>query len=108
IHIKNIGCGGRIRTYDLWVMSPTSCQTAPPREIISILSIYYKIKKAWRRPTLAETKSRLPSALKRLTAVFEMGTGVTSSLELPDQQPRRMRRSNRSCNLQDKNYYTHF
>src|SRR5699024_9519058 len=27
---------------------------------------------------------------------------------LPDQQPRRMRGSNRSCNFQDKNYYTHF
>ena len=26
-----IGCGGRIWTYDLRVMSPTSCQTAPPR-----------------------------------------------------------------------------
>ena len=25
------GSGGRIRTYDLRVMSPTSCQTAPPR-----------------------------------------------------------------------------
>ena len=35
---------------------------------------------AWQRPTLAETKSRLPSAQKSLTAVFEMGTGVTSLL----------------------------
>ena len=29
--ILRIGSGGRIRTYDLRVMSPTSCQTAPPR-----------------------------------------------------------------------------
>ena len=28
----NIGCGSRIWTYDLWVMSPTSCQTAPSRD----------------------------------------------------------------------------
>src|SRR5882672_10638183 len=28
---NQIGSGGRIRTYDLRVMSPTSCQTAPPR-----------------------------------------------------------------------------
>src|SRR5262245_40777623 len=28
---KRIGSGGRIRTYDLRVMSPTSYQTAPPR-----------------------------------------------------------------------------
>ena len=27
------GSGGRIRTYDLWVMSPTSYQTAPPRDM---------------------------------------------------------------------------
>ena len=27
------GCGGRIWTYDLRVMSPTSCQTAPPRDV---------------------------------------------------------------------------
>ena len=26
------GCGGRIWTYDLRVMSPTSYQTAPPRD----------------------------------------------------------------------------
>ena len=28
------GCGGRIWTYDLWVMSPTSYQAAPSRDII--------------------------------------------------------------------------
>ena len=31
---NRIGCGGRIWTSDLWVMSPTSYQTAPPRDII--------------------------------------------------------------------------
>ena len=30
--MKKIGCGDRIRTYDLRVMSPTSYQTAPPRD----------------------------------------------------------------------------
>ena len=24
------GCGGKTRTYDLWVMSPTSCQLLHP------------------------------------------------------------------------------
>ena len=38
----------------------------------------------WRRPTLAETKSQLPSALESLTAVFGMGTGVTFPPSLPD------------------------
>ena len=48
------------------------------------LDFYHKVYKlyliAWRCPTLAEAKPRLPSALKSLTAVFGMGTGVTSSL----------------------------
>ena len=39
---------------------------------------------AWRRPTLAETKSQLPSALESLTTVFGMGTGVTFPPSLPD------------------------
>ena len=29
--LVKVGSGGRIRTYDLRVMSPTSCLTAPPR-----------------------------------------------------------------------------
>ena len=52
---KQTGCGDRIWTYDLRVMSPTSCQTAPPRdwknEIIrtQILSCqhYYAFKCKW-------------------------------------------------------------
>src|SRR5699024_8107600 len=73
-------------------LRPLACKaSALPAELI-LQGIY-----AWRRPTLAETTSRLPSALKSLTAVFEMGTGVTSSLLLPD----------RLCIFQDKNYYTH-
>ena len=35
---------------------------------------------AWRRPTLTGGNPQLPSALKSLTSVFGMGTGVTSSL----------------------------
>ena len=31
------GCGGRIRTYDLRVMSPTSYRAAPPRDMILTL-----------------------------------------------------------------------
>ena len=34
---------------------------------------------AWQRPTLTGTKSQLPSALRSLTSVFGMGTGVTFS-----------------------------
>jgi hypothetical protein len=39
---------------------------------------------AWRRPALTGGNPQLPSALKSLTAVFGMGTGVTSSLMPPD------------------------
>ena len=39
---------------------------------------------AWRRPTLTGGNPQLPSALKSLTSVFGMGTGVTSSLSSPD------------------------
>ena len=34
---------------------------------------------AWQRPTLTGGNPQLPSALKSLTSVFGMGTGVTSS-----------------------------
>ncbi len=39
---------------------------------------------AWQRPTLTGARPQLPSAQKSLTAVFGMGTGVTSSLSPPD------------------------
>jgi hypothetical protein len=39
---------------------------------------------AWQRPTLTGTKSQLPSALRSLTSVFGMGTGVAFSPLLPD------------------------
>ena len=39
---------------------------------------------AWQRPTLTGTVSQLPSALRSLTSVFGMGTGVTFSPSLPD------------------------
>ena len=32
LHPHKIGCGGRIWTCDLWVMSPTSYLAAPPRD----------------------------------------------------------------------------
>ncbi len=41
---------------------------------------------AWQRPTLAGAKPQLPWALESLTAVFGMGTGVTSPLSLPGLQ----------------------
>ena len=39
---------------------------------------------AWQRPTLTGGDPQLPSALKSLTSVFGMGTGVTSLPSSPD------------------------
>ena len=45
---------------------------------------YSFLSGAWRRPTLTEGNPQLPLALKSLTSVFGMGTGVTFSLSPPD------------------------
>ncbi len=39
---------------------------------------------AWQRPTLTGGNPQLPSALRSLTSVFGMGTGVTFSPSPPD------------------------
>ena len=43
----NFGCGGRIRTYDLQVMSLTSYQTAPPREKKRPALAHYPPARVW-------------------------------------------------------------
>ena len=62
---------------------PSACKAdALPAELI--LRILHLRVIAWRRPTLTGGNPRLPSALKSLTSVFGMGTGVTSSLSPPN------------------------
>ena len=59
---------------------PLACKaSALPAELILRIN-------AWQRPTLAGETPQLPSALKSLTSVFGMGTGVTSSPSSPDLQ----------------------
>ena len=41
------------------------------------------IIKAWQRPTLTGGNPQLPSALRSLTTVFDMGTGVSFLLSPP-------------------------
>ena len=91
------GAGERSRTLDLLITSqllyqlsytgilrwwrmtgsnrrPPACKAgALPAELILLGIIYAK-----RRPTLTGGNPQLPSALKSLTSVFGMGTGVTS------------------------------
>ena len=54
-------------------------------------------KTARQRPTLTGGNPQLPSALKSLTSVFGMGTGMTSLLSPPDYFLK--------ISLKDKNYY---
>lgn len=61
---------------------PSACKAdALPAELI--LRLHLRAT-AWRRPTLTGGSPQLPSALKSLTSVFGMGTGVTSSLSPPN------------------------
>ena len=52
------------------------CKSKDRVKLFQLYSVYV----TWQRPTLAEAKPQLPSALGNLTAVFGMGTGVTSLL----------------------------
>ena len=40
-----VGSGGRIRTYDLWVMSPASYRAAPPRDVVWITLVHRGVNK---------------------------------------------------------------
>ena len=56
---------------------PPACKAgALPAELI--------LHFAWQRPTLAGGDPQLPLALKSLTSVFGMGTGVSSLPSSPD------------------------
>ena len=60
---------------------------APPRDGSNVTTYYYMqiyLKNAWRRPTLTGGNPQLPLALRSLTSVFGMGTGVTFSPSSPN------------------------
>ena len=57
----------RTRTYDIMINSHALLPT----------ELWRKNIKAWQRPTLAGRNPQLLSALRSLTSVFEMGTGVS-------------------------------
>ena len=57
----------RTRTYDIMINSHALLPT----------ELWRKNNKAWQRPTLAGRNPQLLSALRSLTSVFEMGTGVS-------------------------------
>ena len=63
--------GSRTRTYDIMINSHALLPTELCRN------------EAWRRPTLTGGNPQLLSALRSLTSVFEMGTGVSFLPSLP-------------------------
>ena len=66
--------GSRTRTYDIMINSHALLPTELCRNIF---------KTAWRRPALTKGNPSLQSALRSLTSVFGMGTGVSFSLSPP-------------------------
>src|SRR6056297_2661843 len=62
--LKKPGSGGRIRTCDLRVMSPTSCQTAPPRN----RATKYKQEDQFWQPTFRIFRLVSPLFLLRVAA----------------------------------------
>ena len=101
--LKLLGCGGRIRTNDLRVMSPTSYQLLYPAIICSIsgsesgirthsLPVNSRLLHRWATQEYQSgndllsqgVTTQVPSALRGLTSVFGMETGVTLSILLPD------------------------
>jgi hypothetical protein len=64
--------------------SPHSFSLTDFKHKKSIATIAMLFIFAWRRPTLTGAMPQLPSALKSLTSVFGMGTGVSSSPSSPN------------------------
>ena len=58
-------------------LEPTTDRLTADSSTTELLRNIYNT--AWQRPTLTGAKSQLPSALRSLTSVFGMGTGVTFS-----------------------------
>ena len=79
-----IGSGGRIRTCDLRVMSPTSCQTAPPRDALSGKSIGTTCRRVQGSPSQSR-KITLPLGTTRFFWHFQSHSqgGATCLLRRP-------------------------
>ncbi len=83
---KRIGCGGRIWTDDLRVMSPTSYQAAPPRVRISLLSTMraIKLERHTRFELVTSTLARLRSTNWASVAYSQKRIGCGSRIWTDD------------------------
>ena len=60
-------------------LRPCPPPAGPPTKGMGRTSRLGPIQKIWRQPTLAEARQPLPSAMRRLTAEFGMGSGRTTA-----------------------------
>ena len=72
------GSGGRIRTSDLWVMSPTSCHCSTPRRVCRCGIRRCGAPAAASPPT--GSPPQYSPALRRVTTGFGMGPGGANAL----------------------------
>ena len=79
-------CGGRIWTYDLRVMSPTSYQTAPPRDIMLYMICFPFQKYSWKRKWM-EVDSNHRSKLQQIYSLSPLATRESIHMELCSIKP---------------------
>ena len=79
-------CGGRIWTYDLRVMSPTSFQTAPPRDIMLYMICFPFQKYSWKRKWM-EVDSNHRSKLQQIYSLSPLATRESIHMELCSIKP---------------------
>src|SRR5690349_15925735 len=96
VQVESIGCGGRIRTADLRVMSPTSCRCSTPRP--TILRMLRATSNAARpsghgRERGPRTSTDVPSGLVRTTGL----PGRTTRGTVPDMFTRHRTRPDRAA-----------
>ena len=81
-----VSCGGRIWTYDLRVMSPTSFQTAPPRDIM-LYMICSLLRKYSRKRKWMEVDSNHRSNLQQIYSLSPLATRESIHMELCSIKP---------------------
>ena len=83
---KSLSCGSRIWTCDLRVMSPTSFQTAPPRDIMLYMICFPFQKYSWKRKWM-EVDSNHRSKLQQIYSLSPLATRESIHMELYSIKP---------------------
>ena len=83
---SDLSSGDRIWTYDLRVMSPTSFQTAPPRDIMLYMICFPFQKYSWKRKWM-EVDSNHRSKLQQIYSLSPLATRESIHMELYSIKP---------------------